>query len=90
MSLLLSLAEDVEVVDSEGSISPAVLLLSDSSTEDSTEGDGEHEALLENDRFPCLRTFLGGNGRRTGAGRSLGDANLFPSVRDGRFVASPF
>ena len=47
-----------------------------------------HELLMEMDDV-TLHLFVGGIGIRTGADRFLGEANFFPSVKDGSFVASP-
>ena len=42
------------------------------------------------DCFSCFCLFIGGSGIRTGRGRFLGDANLFPIDNEGRFDVSPF
>ena len=62
------------------------ILPSDSDARDCADGEREMEALLETDCFLGLHIFLGGAGSRKGAGRFLGDANLFPSA----FAVSPF
>ena len=47
-----------------------------------------HELLMKMDDV-TLHLFVGGIGIQTGADRFLGEANFFPSVKDGSFVASP-
>ena len=50
----------------------------------------EEEVDVIVDCFSCFCLFIGGSGIRTGRGRFLGDANLFPIDNEGRFDVSPF
>ena len=47
-----------------------------------------HELLMEMDDV-TLHFFVGGNGIKIRADHFLGEANFFPSVKGGSFVASP-
>ena len=83
-SLLFPSNSEFEGADIEAVGSPEVVT-PDSVTNDCAKGEGDKD--LERDRFACF--FLGCSDRRMVAGHFIGDANLFPSDKEGNINVSP-